>query len=142
ESHPVLTADGATIVYATHVRGGWEIWRMNVDGSQRRQLAAAPIVFQFAVTPDSKSVVYASSDEARGGSTLTRVPLDGGTSSVIARIGVFVRSLQLTPDGGAVVFSALEQTSVKLFRVAIGGGAIAKLLPGAASDGVVSPDGK
>src|SRR5207248_11154699 len=77
ESHPVITADGATIVYATHVRGEWEIWRMNVDGSQRRQLAAAPIVFQFAVTPDSKSVVYASSDEARGGSTLTRVPLDG-----------------------------------------------------------------
>jgi Tol biopolymer transport system component len=142
KSHPVVTADGATIVYATHVHGQYEIWRMNVDGSQRRQLAAAPIVYEFAVTPDSKSVVYASSDEARSGATLLRIPLDGGTPAVIARIGVFGTSLRLTPDGAAVVFSAIEQTAVKMFRVAIGGGPVTKQLPDRAGDGVVSPDGK
>ena len=142
ESHPVVTADGATIVYATHARGECGIWRMNVDGSQRRQIAAAPIIHEFAVTPDSKSVVYASGDEERGGSTLLRIPIDGGPPATIARIGVFVKSLQLTPDGSSVVFSALQETAVKLFRVAIGGGPVTKLHTDRASDGVVSPDGK
>jgi Tol biopolymer transport system component len=142
ESHPIVTADGATIVYVTHVHGQCELWRMNLDGAQRRQVAAAPIIYEFAVTPDSKSVVYASSDEAGGGSTLMRVSLDGGPPSALARTGVVVMSLQLTPDGGAVVFSALEQISMKLFRVALSGGPITKLLPDRAGDGAVSPDGK
>jgi Tol biopolymer transport system component len=142
ESHPIVTADGATIIYATHVHGQCELWRMNLDGSQRRKVAAAPIIYEFAVTPDSKSVVYATSDEARGGSTLMRVPLAGGAPSTLARAGVAVMSLQITPDGSAVVFSALEQISIKLFRVALSGGPITKLLPDRAGDGAVSPDGK
>jgi serine/threonine protein kinase/sugar lactone lactonase YvrE len=142
ESHPIVTADGTTIVYATHARGQCEIWRMNVDGSQRRQIAAAPMIYEFAVTPDSKSIVYAAGDEERSGSALLRVPIEGGAPSTIARIGVDVWSLQLTPDGGSVIFSALEQTAVKLFKVAIGGGPVTKLLPDRASNGVVSPDGK
>jgi serine/threonine protein kinase/dipeptidyl aminopeptidase/acylaminoacyl peptidase len=142
ESNPIVTADGATIVYTTHVHGQCELWRMNLDGAQRRQLAAAPMIRQFAVTPDSKTVFYAAFDEARGSTTLMRVALDGGAPSLVARAGVFVKSLHLTPDGSAVIFAALEQTSVKLFRVAVGGGPVTKLLPDRAGDGVVSPDGK
>jgi len=135
ESHPIVTADGATIVYWSRLRGETTIWRMSLDGSQRQAVASAPVIYEFAVTPDAKSVVYAA------GSALLRVPLDGGAPATIARAGVFVRSLQLTPDGRSVIFSALEQTSVKLFKVAIGGGPVTKLLPDGASDGVVSPDG-
>jgi Tol biopolymer transport system component len=142
KSHPVVTADGSTIVYVTHLRGECALWRMNIDGSQRRQIAAAPIIYELAVTPDSKSVVYASGDEERGSSTLLRVPIDGGAPSTIARIGVFVMSLQLAPDGGSIVFSALQETAVKLFRVSIGGGPVTRLLTERARDGVVSPDGK
>jgi len=142
ESNPVVTADGATIVYTTHAHGQSELWRMNLDGAQRRQLAAAPMIMEVDVTPDSKSVVYAASDETRGGTTLMRVALDGGAPTALARAGVAVVSLHLTPDGGAVIFSALEEMSIKLFRVAAGGGPVTKLLPERARDGVVSPDGK
>jgi Tol biopolymer transport system component len=109
---------------------------MNVDGSQRRQLASAPIIYDFAVTPDSKSIVYAA------GSALLRVAIDGGAATTIATAGVFVKSLQIAPDGGAVIFSALEQTSIKLFKVSLAGGPVTKLLPDRASDGVVSPNGR
>ena len=136
EAHPIVTADGATIVYWARAHGQCSIWRMNVDGSQRRQIASAPVIYEHAVTPDSKSVVYAA------GPALLRVPIDGGAPATIARVAVFVKSLQVTPDGGAVIFSALEDTSVKLFRVPIGGGAVTKLLTERASDGAVSPDGK
>jgi Tol biopolymer transport system component len=141
KSQPVVTA-GETIVYVVHARGEGELWRMNLDGAQRRQIAAAPMIMDFAVTPDAKSVVYAASDEARGGAALMRVPLDGGTPKQIARIGVFGKSLHLTPDGGAVIFSAIEDTAVKLFRVPLNGGFVTKLLPDRANSGTVSPDGK
>ena len=136
EAHPIVTADGATIVYWARSRGKQSLWRMSLDGSQRRQIAGAPVIYEFAVTPDGKSVVYAA------GTTLQRVSIDGGAPATIAPTGVFVRSLHVTPDGGAVIFSALEETAVKLFRVPIGGGAVTKLLSERASDGVVSPDGK
>jgi Tol biopolymer transport system component len=142
ERSPAVTADGTTVVYVTYARGESEIWRMNLDGTQRRRIAAAPMIYELALTPDSKSVVYAAFDEVRNGSTLMRVPLDGGTPSQIARFGVAVMSLHLTPDGSAVIFSALEQISRKLFRVAITGGPATKLLPDRAHDGSVSPDGK
>ena len=136
ERHPIVTANGATIVYCSPSHGDATIWRMNVDGSQRRQIVSAPAISDFAVTPDSKNLVYAS------GSTLLRVPLDGGAPATIATVGVYVKSLQLTPDGSAVIVSALEDIALKLFRVPIGGGAVTKLLPERASNGVVSPDGK
>jgi eukaryotic-like serine/threonine-protein kinase len=136
EAHPIVTADGGTIVFWSRSRGECTIWRMSLDGSQRQRVAGAPAIYDFAVTPDAKSVVYAS------GPTLQRVPLAGGAPVTIARVAVAAKSLQLTPDGSAVVFSALEDTAVKLFRVPIGGGPVTKLLSERASDGVVSPDGK
>ncbi|HKS22242.1 MAG TPA: protein kinase [Thermoanaerobaculia bacterium] len=136
ESHPVVTADGATIVYSSPSRGQSTIWRMSLDGSQRRPIVTAPLIYDFAVTPDAKNVVYAA------GSTLQRVPLDGGAPVTIARMGVWAMSLQVTPDGQAVIFSALEDIAPKLFRVPIGGGPVTKLLADRASDGAISPDGK
>jgi Tol biopolymer transport system component len=136
EWHPVVTRDGTTVVYWSRSRGVTTIWRMRLDGSQRLPIATAPAIYDFAVTPDAKSVVYAA------GSALLRVPLDGGAPVTIARTSVNVKSLQFTPDGNAVIFSALEDIAVKLFRVPISGGPVTKLLTEPASDGVVSSDGK
>jgi serine/threonine protein kinase len=136
ESRPVVTADGTTIVYLSRSHGQSSIWRMRLDGSQRRPVVSAPLIYEFAVTPDAKNVVYDAD------STLQRVPLDGGAPVTIASMGVWPMSLRVTPDGRAVIFSALEDIAIKLFRVPIGGGPVTKLLNDRATDGVVSPDGK
>ncbi|MEA2337257.1 MAG: hypothetical protein QOE82_1264, partial [Thermoanaerobaculia bacterium] len=142
ESHPVVTADGATIVYASRARGASSIWRMNIDGSQPRQIAAAPAIYDFALSPDGKRIVYSSGNDTSTRSTLMSVSIDGGATSTIATTGPLLKWLNITPDGRTVVFSALEEQTVKLFKVAITGGPVTRLFNERARDAAVSPDGK
>jgi serine/threonine protein kinase/Tol biopolymer transport system component len=142
KTHPVVTPDGTTIVYTSRARGSSSIWRMNVDGSQSRQIAAAPVIYDFAVAPDGKRIVYSSGNDTTNRASLLSVSIDGGTPSVITTAGPFLMWLQFTPDGRTVIFSALEGTAVKLFKVAVGGGPVTKLFDGPGHDASVSPDGK
>ena len=142
ESHPVVTSDGTTIVYNSRARGTSSIWRMNVDGSQQKQIVGAPAIYDFAVSPDGKRIVYASGNETSNHAWLMSVPIDGGTPVTIATTGPFLNWLQFTPDGRSVLFSALDDKAVKLFKVATGGGPVTKLFDGPGHDASVSPDGK
>jgi Tol biopolymer transport system component len=115
---------------------------MNVDGSQQRQIVAAPAIYDFAVSPDGKRIVYASGNDTSNHAWLMSVPIDGGTPVTIATTGPFLMWLQFTPDGRSIVFSALDDKAVKLFKVGIGGGTVTKLFNGPGHDASVSPDGK
>jgi len=141
EYDPAVTADGTSIVYITRARTQWALWRMNIDGSQPKQLATSPTIYSFAITPDSKRVVYASCDD-RTGCALMSTTLDGASSSKIAQTGVFLNFVHVTPDGTRVVFSALHDKKVKIYGVPITGGQPSLLLPDRATDASISPDGK
>jgi Tol biopolymer transport system component len=142
ESHPIVTPDGTTIVYSSRARGTSAIWRMNVDGSQQRQIVAAPAIYDFAVAPDGKRIVYAAGDDNSKSESLMSMSIDGGNPSTIATTGPLLKGLQFTPDGRTVVFSALDDKAVKMFKVASGGGAVTKLLNSQGHDAAISPDGK
>jgi Tol biopolymer transport system component len=142
ESHPVGTSDGSTIVYISRGRGTAGIWRMNIDGPQPRQIAAAPAIYDFALSPDGKRVIYASGDDTSTRASLMTVSVDGGKASTIATTGPLLRGLNVTPDGRTVVFSALDDKAVKVFRVAIGGGHVTKLFDSTGNAASISPDGK
>jgi len=142
ESQPVVTGDGATIVYASRAHGTSAIWRMNADGSQQKQIVTAPAIYDFAVSPDGKRIVYATGNDTSNHAWLKSVAIDGGASASIATTGPFLKWLRFTPDGSSVVFSALDDKAVKLFKVAVGGGAVTKLYASQGHDAAVSPDGK
>ena len=142
ESHPIVTSDGSTIVYISRAHGTSGIWRMNIDGAQPRQIAAAPSIYDFALSPDGKRIVYASGDDTSTRASLMTVSIDGGKTSTIATAGPLLRWLNVTPDGRTVVFSALENQTVKLFKVAIGGGRVTKLFDTRANAASISSDGK
>jgi len=142
ESHPVITTDGATIVYASRFRGTSSIWRMNIDGSQPKQIATAPAIYDFALSPDGKRVVYASGNDTSTRSSLMSVSIDGGAASTIAITGPLLKWLNVTPDGKTIVFSALDDKAVKIFKVAITGGPVTKLFNTQGHDASISPDGK
>ncbi|HXH40980.1 MAG TPA: protein kinase [Thermoanaerobaculia bacterium] len=142
ESHPVVTADGSTIVYISQARGASAVWRMNIDGSQARAIAAAPAIYDFAVSPDGKRIVYASSNDTSNRASLMSVSIDGGSPATIATTGPFLMWLQFTPDGRTVIYSALDDKAIKMFKVAAGGGPVTKLFDGPGHDAAVSPDGK
>jgi eukaryotic-like serine/threonine-protein kinase len=142
ESHPVVTPDGSTIVYISRARGASAIWRMNIDGSQPRQIATAPAISDFAIAPDGKHIVYAWGNDTSNRATLTSISIDGGSPATIATTGPFLMWLQFTPDGRTVIFSALDDRAVKMFKVGAGGGPVTKLFDGPGHDAAVSPDGK
>ena len=142
ESHPVVTPDGSTIVYMSRARGTSAVWRMNIDGSQPRQIAAAPVISDFAIAPDGKRIVYAWGNETSNRATLTSISIDGSSPATIATTGPFLMWLQFTPDGRTIIFSALDDKAVKMFKVASGGGPVTKLFDGPGHAAAVSPDGK
>jgi Tol biopolymer transport system component len=142
ESHPVVTPDGSTIVYISRARGASAVWRMSIDGSQPRQIAEAPAIYDFAVSPDGKRIVYASGNDTSNRASLMSVSIDGGAAASIALTGPFLRWVQFTPDGHTVIFSALDGTAVKMFKVAVSGGPVTKLFDGPGHDASISPDGR
>ena len=142
ESHPVVAADGATIVYISSAHGTAGIWRRNIDGSQPRQIAAATAIYDFALSPDGKRIVYAAGDDTSTRASLMTVSIDGGAASAIATTGPLLKGLDVTPDGRTVVFSALEDKALKVFKVAIGGGQVTKLFDSTGNAASISPDGK
>ena len=66
-------ADGRHIVYTTYRNGGLELWSSEADGSNSVKLVRAAVLAGGVCTPDSKSVLYASSSE------IWKVPISGGT---------------------------------------------------------------
>jgi Tol biopolymer transport system component len=141
KAHPVVTPDGTTIIYSSREHGTSAIWRMNVDGSQPRQIASAPVIYDFAVAPDGKRIIYSSGNDTSNRASLQSVSIEGGTPSLITTAGPYLMWLQFTPDGRTIIFSALEDKAVKMFKVAIGGGPVTKLFDGPGHDAAVSPDG-
>jgi Tol biopolymer transport system component len=142
ESQPNVTPNDATIVYLTRASGLSTLWRMNIDGSQPRVIAEAPAIYDYALTPDGKRVVYAAGDDRTKRTTLFSIPTDGGAPSPITTTGVYLKAIQVSPDGGTILFSTLHEDLIKVFKVAIGGGAVTRLTDVRSGDASFSPDGK
>jgi Tol biopolymer transport system component len=141
ESHPIVTSDGKTIVYGSRVHGRSSLWRMNIDGGQQREIASASAIYDFILSPDGKQIVYVSGDETTSRSSLMSVPIEGGKPATIANAATALMWLQITPDGHTVVFSSLDGQAIKLFKVAITGGAVTRLTAEGSNYSSISPDG-
>jgi len=93
----VLTRDGRYIVYQQDPH----IWRVNSDGTEPKQLTFGRLDVHPEVSPDGRSVVYASfADWAPGiggEPTLWRVPIDGGEATQISPQPASIPSV--SPDG-------------------------------------------
>jgi Tol biopolymer transport system component/DNA-binding winged helix-turn-helix (wHTH) protein len=77
DQRPSVTADGRFILFHSNRSGTTEIWRVNSDGSDLRQLTTGGGNTYPHPTPDGKWVVYTSTRD--GKSFVWRVPLEGGT---------------------------------------------------------------
>jgi serine/threonine protein kinase/Tol biopolymer transport system component len=142
ETHPVVTANGTTILFLSRNHGQSSLWRMNIDGGQQREIVSASVINDFTLTPDGKQLIYASGNDATSVSSLMSVPIDGGKPSTIATVGAYLRGLQVSPDGGTIIFTSLEGQAIRLFKVAMNGGPVTKLTSEASNYGSISPDGK
>jgi Tol biopolymer transport system component len=131
------------IVYISDAGGGADVWTMEADGSNQRQLTSDAGLNIFpSVGPDGKYIVL---DSNRGlgltAFSVWRIGLDGSNPKRLTD-GEFDFFPTVTPDGRWVVFNRLSEQKPAIWKVPIDGGDATVLLDKPAIRPVISPDGK
>jgi serine/threonine protein kinase/Tol biopolymer transport system component len=132
-------APGDRIVYVSIASGNTEIWIMNRDGTDQKQLTNdSHLKYLPTVTPNGRFVVFVSQS---GGVHLWRMDLDGGNQVQLTN-GNYDNNPRISPDGQWVVYSSYTSGKLVLWKVPISGGAPTQLTDVVSSEPDISPDGK
>jgi DNA-binding winged helix-turn-helix (wHTH) protein/Tol biopolymer transport system component len=131
------TPDGR-LIYTSTASGNKNLWIMQPDGTQQRQLTNDPVVdTQPAVTADNRYIVFHSN--RTGAAQIWRMELDGSNPLPLTH-GTANVNPSLTPDGKWVLFNTPDNWH--LWKVSIDGGEPVRLTDFIAARPAVSPDGK
>lgn len=128
------------IYFASERTDATGIWKSGVDGTQAEPVIAGnPRVFNVAVSPDGRSITYAST--ASGVPSIWRADSDGKNAQALSADGEdYVPSY--TPDGAWIVFQSWRSGPLLLWRVPAMGGELVKISDQSCFAPSLSPDGK
>ncbi|MGH9901656.1 MAG: DPP IV N-terminal domain-containing protein, partial [Pyrinomonadaceae bacterium] len=133
------TPDGR-VVYGSNASGNRDIWMVESDGSDQRQLTTnAGTNLSVTVSPDGRYVVF-TSDRA-GSPHIWRMNIDGG-DPVRLTGGAGEEHANCSPDGRWVAYTSIASGKQTLWKVPIDGGEAVQLTNRDAERPVFSPDGK
>lgn len=132
------------LVYASDASGNWDIWIIDAEGGEGRQLTVnANANLLPSVSPDGRYVLFTSNRSGSGGSVnIWRIDIDGENAKQLTN-GNLDHSSSCSPDGKWVVY-VHESSSFTptLWKVSIDGGDPVQLTDKEAANPVFSPDGK
>ncbi|HEV2863293.1 MAG TPA: winged helix-turn-helix domain-containing protein [Pyrinomonadaceae bacterium] len=130
------------IIYGSTASGKEDVWLMNADGSNQRQLTTTPGAnFEPTVSDDGRTMVYVSK-AADAGQRLWKMNLGNGESAQLTDGGYDLRP-DISPDGRWVVYMSINKDSPSLWKTSVGGGESAvQLTDKIAAVPRVSPDGR
>jgi TolB protein len=138
----VTIAPDGKIAYTVRIKGDQDIWTVNSDGTDNRQITfnAKANYFQ-RFSPDGRYLVFTST---RSGSTeLWRMDADGGNPIPLTNDPIMNRDAAFTPDGRTVIYEGVDSAGVAtLWKVSIEGGVSTQLTKTSSERPSVSPDGK
>jgi serine/threonine protein kinase/Tol biopolymer transport system component len=132
------TSDGK-VVYTSLASGNMDLWIMNADGSNQRQLTTdAQPDDSPAVSADNRYIVFNS---LRGGlPSVWRMDIDGSNQKQLTTQEDY--ALDISPDGRWIVFMSWRTGRLTLWKVGIDGGEPVQLSDLFITNGAISPDGK
>lgn len=135
----LAVAANGRVFYASTENQQPDLWSMNADGSDSRQLTRDGCLFP-SVSRDGRFVAYVS---AEGGiHHIWRMDADGNNRKQLTD-GDGESYPSISPDGKLIVYTPQGQARNTLWRVSIDGGRPLQLThEGMAIKAVVSPDGK
>jgi len=123
DSALTISNDGRYVVFHSIRGGGTNIWRMDIDGGNMKQLTTENKSFQPSVSPDSRYVYYKS--WANGIGELRRVSIDGGEPEILtdketawttfSPDGKFFAAVYRTDKRRLAIFSAETNQIIKQF---------------------------
>jgi Tol biopolymer transport system component len=133
------TAD-SKLVLSSNISGPYEIWTMEADGSNRKQVTFNERSnLEPAVSPDGRYIVYASFEGRHP--HLWRINTDGTNAKQLTFEGDEDLP-RFTPDGKWVVYHSIDRSRYSIRKVSIDGGEPITLVSDTSTQPDVSPDGK
>jgi Tol biopolymer transport system component/DNA-binding winged helix-turn-helix (wHTH) protein len=133
------TPDGR-VVYASSASGEPNIWVMDADGTNRRQLTSERGGNVLpTVSPDGSAVVFVS--YRTGVRHLWRINIDGSDPRQLTN-SEGDDAPTFTPDGKLIIYSSYVEGQPALWKVAANGGTPERLTAFVADAPAVSPDGR
>jgi eukaryotic-like serine/threonine-protein kinase len=102
--NPSVSPDGRYVVFASNRTGNRCLWRVDIDGSNPKQLTYDTDGRGPSISPDGKWVVYW--DVGSGTKTLWKVSIDGGNPVQLTDYFSLVPAV--SPDGNQIVFTFVE----------------------------------
>jgi serine/threonine protein kinase len=128
------------IVFVSMESGNPDIWIMNADGTNRRQLTFEKASDEYpTVSGDGQTIVFVSSRTRTP--HIWRMNFDGGDLKQLTYKGG-ESFPKITPDGKFVIFSAQTDRRRTLWKVPIEGGEPIQLTQKLSHWSAISPDGK
>jgi Tol biopolymer transport system component len=129
------------IVYVSRVSGSQDVWIMNANGTEKRQLTtvATRADVDPSVPQDGRYIVFTSNRS--GNSNIWRIDPDGGNPKQLTK-GSGEEFPNVSPDGKTVVYTSTVSSKFTLWKVSIEGGEPVQLTDKLSQWPVVSPDGK
>lgn len=98
---PQVSADGRYIFYTSRRSKTAQVWRVDSDGSQAKQLTEGSGVEAFALTPDGRWVIY-----SLYAPNIWKIPTNGGTPTKVIDASAF--EVQVSPDGRLFAHAGLD----------------------------------
>ena len=135
----VWTPDNNRIVYTSLASGNLDLWIMNADGTNQKQLTTDPQRDDFPrVSPDGRYIVF---DSLRGGlPSIWRMDIDGSNLKQLTNQEDYTQ--QVSPDSRWIVFTSWRTGRETLWKVGIDGGEPAQITDMFITNAAISPDGK
>ena len=132
------TPDGR-LVFSSNESGHIDLWIMDPNGEQRKQLTNGGRNVGAVVSPDGQYIVFSSTRSGRP--AIWRMNIDGSNPKQLTH-GTIDGFPALSPDGKSVVYTSLGATKPTVWKVSIEGGDARELTPRVSTNPLVSPDGK
>lgn len=130
---------GGKIVYTANDSGSTDLWVMDKDGKDKRQLTAnARSNVSPMATSDGRYIVF-SSNRTSGARRIWRIDPDGGNPKQLTP-GPDNFSATSSPDGRWVFFNSSNSGSNRAWKVSIDGGEPIQFTDRFISSAIISPD--